>query len=116
LCYVTPAEHLCLPDKNDVRDGVIVTRIAAHAADLARGIDRDIDRTFSQAREDLNWDEMFRLCIDPVKAKQYRAKRLPSEDTSACSMCGKLCAIEMVKTYLNEQEKPYKKIYKNKSK
>lgn len=103
LCYVTPAEHLCLPDKNDVRDGVIATRIAAHASDVARGIDREVDATFSIAREDLDWKKMFALCIDPKRAKEYRAKRLPSEDTSACSMCGNLCAIELVKKYLKEK-------------
>ena len=104
LCYVTPAEHLALPDKNDVRDGVIATRIAAHAADLARGIDRDIDFNFSKAREDLQWNRMFELCIDPKKAKEYRDKRKPVEDTNACSMCGKLCAIEIVKKYLKESK------------
>ncbi len=103
LCYVTPAEHLCLPDKQDVRDGVIATRIAAHAADLARGIDRDVDTVFSKAREDLDWEKMFQLCIDPVKAKEYRAKRSPSEDRKTCSMCGNLCAIEMVKKYLKNK-------------
>jgi phosphomethylpyrimidine synthase len=102
LCYLTPAEHLSLPDINDVREGVIATRIAAHAADLARGIDRDIDNDFSQAREDLNWEKMFTLCIDSQKAKDYRQKRLPLEDTNACSMCGKLCAIEIVKKYLKK--------------
>jgi phosphomethylpyrimidine synthase len=102
LCYVTPAEHLALPDKNDVRDGVIATRIAAHAADLARGLDRDIDKTFSKAREELDWDKMFEMCIDPKKAKEYRQKRSPLEDTNACTMCGNLCAIEMVKKYLKE--------------
>ncbi len=110
LCYVTPAEHLCLPDKNDVRDGVVATRIAAHAADLARGIDRDIDRTFSTAREALDWEKMFELCIDPTKAKEYRAKRSPSEDTKTCSMCGNLCALEMVNKYLNKNKRrPHKK-------
>ena len=103
LCYLTPAEHLCLPDTQDVRDGVVATRIAAHAADLARGVDRAVDASFSAAREDLDWEKMFRLCIDPVKAKQYRAKRRPSEDTSACSMCGNLCALEMVKKYLKNK-------------
>lgn len=103
LCYVTPAEHLCLPDKQDVRDGVIATRIAAHAADLARGIDRHVDTVFSKAREDLDWEKMFQLCIDPVKAKEYRAKRSPSEDRKTCSMCGNLCAIEMVKKYLKNK-------------
>ena len=102
LCYLTPAEHLSLPDKNDVREGVIATRIAAHAADLARGIDRDVDYDFSKAREELNWDEMFNLCIDPKKAKEYRQKRPALEDKSACSMCGKLCAIELVKKFLKE--------------
>jgi phosphomethylpyrimidine synthase len=102
LCYVTPAEHLSLPDKNDVREGVIATRIAAHAADLARGIDRDVDLKFSKARENLDWKKMFDLCIDPKKAKEYREKRLPMEHTKACSMCGELCAIEIVKKYLNK--------------
>ena len=102
LCYLTPAEHLSLPDKDDVREGVIATRIAAHAANLARGIDRDIDFNFSKAREELNWEKMFDLCIDPKKAKEYREKRLPLEDTNACSMCGKLCAIEMVKKHLKK--------------
>ncbi|UCD14379.1 MAG: phosphomethylpyrimidine synthase ThiC [Thermoplasmatales archaeon] len=103
LCYLTPAEHLALPDKDDVREGVVAARIAAHAADLARGIDRDMDFNFSKAREDLNWEEMFDLCIDSKKAREYREKRLPLEDTSACSMCGKLCAIEMVKKYLRKR-------------
>jgi phosphomethylpyrimidine synthase len=103
LCYVTPAEHLCLPDKQDVRDGVIATRIAAHAADLARGLDRDVDASFSVAREDLDWEKMFKLCIDPTRAKEYRAKRSPSEDTKACSMCGNLCALELVKKYLKNK-------------
>ncbi len=102
LCYLTPAEHLCLPDKNDVRDGVIATRIAAHAADLARGIDKDVDSTFSKARESLNWNKMFEVCIDPEKAKEYRKKRLPFEETKACSMCGKLCAIEIVRKYIKQ--------------
>ena len=105
LCYVTPAEHLSLPDKNDVREGVIATRIAAHAADLARGIDRDIDFYFSKARENLDWKKMFELCIDPEKAKEHREKRLPVEYVEACSMCGNLCAIEIVKKYLTEKDK-----------
>ena len=105
LCYLTPAEHLSLPDKEDVREGVIATRIAAHAADLARGIDRDIDFDFSKAREKLEWNKMFDLCIDPKRAKEYRDKRLPMEDENACSMCGNLCAIELVKKYLTNSNK-----------
>jgi phosphomethylpyrimidine synthase len=103
LCYLTPAEHLSLPDIDDVRQGVITTRIAAHAADIARGKDRDIDKIFSTARENLNWDEMFQLCIDSKKAKSYREKRLPKKDSHVCSMCGNLCAIDLVKKYLNKK-------------
>ena len=102
LCYVTPAEHLSLPDVDDVREGVIASRIAAHAADLARGIDRDVDTEFSRARHELNWKKMFDSCIDPEKAREYRKRRKPTEDPRACSMCGKLCAIEMVEKYLTE--------------
>jgi phosphomethylpyrimidine synthase len=105
LCYITPAEHLCLPDLDDVREGVIATRIAAHAADLARGIDTEVDFEFSKARESLDWQKMFDICIDPKKAKEHREKRLPCEDTRACSMCGKLCAIEIVKKYLKNKKK-----------
>ena len=96
---------LALPDKSDVRDGVIATRIAAHAADLARGIDKDVDFEFSRARENLDWDKMFDLCIDPEKAKEYREKRLPVEKVEACSMCGNLCAIEVVKKHLKNNSK-----------
>jgi len=102
LCYVTPAEHLSLPDKNDVHDGVIATRIAAHVADLARGIDRNIDMNFSIAREKLDWNKMFKLCIDPEKAKKYRKKRYPKEDEKVCSMCGNLCAIKIVNEYIDK--------------
>ncbi|MCD6468124.1 MAG: phosphomethylpyrimidine synthase [Thermoplasmata archaeon] len=100
LCYVTPAEHLSLPGVDDVRQGVVAARIAAHAADLARGIDRNVDKEFSQARENLDWNKMFKLCIDPVKAKEYRKNRPPHEDPSTCTMCGKLCAIKIVNEYL----------------
>ncbi|MEF8848405.1 MAG: phosphomethylpyrimidine synthase ThiC [Candidatus Thermoplasmatota archaeon] len=105
LCYLTPAEHLSLPGKKDVREGIVATKIAAHAADIARGKQRKIDYEFSKARENLNWDKMFKLCLDPKKAKQYRDKRKPLEDISACSMCGKLCAIEIVEKYLEETNK-----------
>ena len=102
LCYVTPAEHLGLPNKEDVHQGVIASVIAAHAADLARGIDRDIDQDFSLARENLDWDKMLKICLDPKKAKEYRKNRQPVEETRTCTMCGKLCAIDIVKKYLKK--------------
>lgn len=104
LCYLTPAEHLALPDVDDVREGVIAARIAAHAADLARGIDRNVDYEFSAARLQLDWKKMFDLAIDNKKPKQYRKQRKPFEDTHACSMCGNLCAIEIVEKYLKQHE------------
>ena len=104
LCYLTPAEHLALPDVKDVRDGVIATRIAAHAADLARGIDQNVDYEFSKARETLDWEKMFSLAIDKDKPKRYRKQRSPLEDTHSCSMCGNLCAIEIVEKYLKKYE------------
>ena len=104
LCYVTPAEHLSLPNISDVREGVIACRIAAHAADLARGIDREIDHKFSNARENLDWKTMFNLAIDTKKPKEYRKQREPLEDTRSCTMCGNLCAIEIVEKYLKESK------------
>ncbi|MBU4256165.1 MAG: phosphomethylpyrimidine synthase ThiC, partial [Candidatus Thermoplasmatota archaeon] len=99
LCYVTPTEHLSLPTIDDVRDGVIASKIAAHAADIARGKDLDMDLSMANARRNLNWDEQFKHCLDPEKARMIREKRKPSsEDT--CSMCSELCAIKMVKKYL----------------
>ena len=75
LCYVTPAEHLRLPDVDDVKEGIIASKIAAHAADIAKGIKgaADWDRQMSTARKNLDWEEMFRLSIDPEKARRYRA-------------------------------------------
>ena len=97
LCYVTPSEHLKLPDINEVREGVIASRIAAHAADIAKGIPgaKEWDLQMSQARKKLDWEKQFELCIDPVKAKALRNQGLPQED-AVCSMCGEFCAIKMV--------------------
>ncbi len=95
LCYVTPAEHLRLPNAQDVREGVIASRIAAHAADIANGIPgaRDWDDAMSRARKSMDWNKMFELCIDPVKAKASRAQAMP-EDEGVCSMCGEFCALK----------------------
>lgn len=100
LCYVTPAEHLCLPSVADVREGVVVTKIAAHAADIARGnrIAIDRDRRMAVARKNLDWNAQMELAIDPKKARQYREQNPPSED-DVCTMCGKYCAIRQVKEY-----------------
>lgn len=100
LCYVTPTEHLCLPSVQDVREGVIVTRIAAHAGDIARGhklaIERD--RNMSVARKNLDWSAQMKFAIDPEKARRLREENPPAED-DVCTMCGKFCAIKQVKEY-----------------
>ncbi len=95
LCYVTPAEHLGLPDVEDVKEGVIASRIAAPAADITKGIDVDIDDDLSKARKELNWEKMFEKVVDPKKAKKMR-KEKNSADEDVCSMCGDVCAIKMV--------------------
>ncbi|MBW1742538.1 MAG: phosphomethylpyrimidine synthase ThiC [Deltaproteobacteria bacterium] len=102
LCYVTPSEHLKLPSVDDVREGVIAARIAAHAADIARGLKRaiDTDKEMSKARKNLDWDRQISLCIDPVKAKAYRSSSQPSS-TDVCTMCGDFCAIKIVKEYFD---------------
>lgn len=94
LCYVTPAEHLRLPDLSDVREGIIAAKIAAHAGDIAKGLPgaREQDDAMSSARHKLDWEEMFRLSIDPGKARRYYESTPPAE-RHTCSMCGKMCAV-----------------------
>jgi phosphomethylpyrimidine synthase len=101
LCYVTPAEHLCLPTVGDVRQGVIAARIAAHVADLAKGSKaaHEWDATMGKARKSLDWDAQAELAIDPELVMEIRSKN-PSADTEACTMCGKFCAMKGVKEYL----------------
>ena len=98
LCYVTPSEHLRLPDVEDVKEGVIAARIAGHAADIARGnpMAFNKDHEMSRARRDLDWDKQFELVIDPEKSKRYRKERKPG-DEEFCSMCGDFCAIKRVR-------------------
>jgi phosphomethylpyrimidine synthase len=100
LCYVTPAEHLKLPTPQDVREGVIATRIAGHAADVARGHAkaREWDDEIARARKALDWDKQIQLAIDPPKARQYREESKPQTD-EVCTMCGKFCAIKMVREF-----------------
>jgi len=105
LCYVTPAEHLCLPGVEDVREGVIVTKIAAHAADIARGHKMAIekDRQMSLARRNLDWETQMKLAIDPEKARRYREQNPPAEK-DVCTMCGKYCAIKQVREYFGNSD------------
>ncbi|MDA8065878.1 MAG: phosphomethylpyrimidine synthase ThiC [Thermaerobacter sp.] len=103
LCYVTPAEHLGLPSLEDVRDGVVAARIAAHAADLAKGLPgaREWDLAMARARKALDWEGQIRLAIDGEKARRYRRERTPDDETG-CSMCGPYCAMEVVDRYLGK--------------
>lgn len=96
LCYVTPAEHLALPNVDDVHQGIIASKIAAHAADIAKGIPgaRNQDDRMADARKALDWDAQWLEALDPEVAKEIRKSRMPEEDHSdTCSMCGKFCAV-----------------------
>jgi phosphomethylpyrimidine synthase len=100
LCYVTPSEHLAIPDADDVREGVMASRLAAHAADIVKGIKgaREKDRQMSLARKRLDWEEQARLSLDPDKFDRIHRQR--ASTSSACSMCGKYCAMDLVGKYL----------------
>ena len=102
LCYVTPAEHLRLPDEADVKEGIIAARIAAHAADIAKGIQgaKEWDHKMSDARKRLDWETMFQLAIDPEKARRYRAASKPEKEDT-CSMCGNFCAMKNMNRILD---------------
>lgn len=105
LCYVTPAEHMGLPDKTQVYEGVIASRIAAHAADVAMGMDKAVnwDRDMSIARRNLDWEKQIELSIDPVTTRKMWKER--SDDfSSECSMCGKYCAMKIVSNFLNDRK------------
>jgi len=102
LCYVTPSEHLSLPSVDDVRQGVIATKIAAHAADIARGnkLALGVDKEMGMARKNLDWEKQMNLALDQTKAREYRKTRPPAEE-DVCTMCGKFCAIKQVKEYFH---------------
>lgn len=97
LCYVTPAEHLCLPNAQDVLDGLMATKIAAHAADIAKKVPhaRDMDDKMGQARRKLDWDAMWERALDPVTGKK-RYEESPAATEGTCTMCGKMCAVRTV--------------------
>lgn len=101
LCYLTPAEHLSLPDIDDVREGLIASKIAAHVGNISRGLHRDKDTKMAEARKALDWKTMFDICLDPEKAKRYRARGETKEE-DGCSMCGDVCAIKIVDRYMNK--------------
>ena len=105
LCYVTPAEHLRLPDIDDMKEGIIASKIAAHAADIAKGIKgaREWDNQMSEARQKLDWEGMFHLAIDSEKARKYRESSIP-EDKDTCTMCGKMCAMKNTNKVLKGEE------------
>ena len=102
LCYVTPAEHLALPNLDDVKEGIIASKIAAHAADLAKGVPGAIeaDHRMAQARRKLDWEAQFEVAIDSEKARRYRENAKPENDDT-CSMCGKFCAVRSMNKALN---------------
>lgn len=105
LCYVTPAEHLRLPDLNDVKEGVIASRIAAHAADIAKGIPgaREADNAMASARYNTDWDTMFDLALDREKAASY-FESTPPQNRHTCSMCGKMCAVRTTRQILEGKQ------------
>jgi phosphomethylpyrimidine synthase len=100
LCYVTPSEHLAIPDVEDVREGVIASKIAAHAADIVKGVKgaAERDRQMAVARKKLDWDEQARLSLDPERFSRVHRER--ASTGTACSMCGQYCAMELVEKYL----------------
>lgn len=107
LCYVTPAEHLALPNVEDVHQGIIASKIAAHAADIAKGIPgaRKRDDAMALARKSLDWDAQWQAALDPDRAKAIRDSRLPEEDHGeTCSMCGKFCAVRSINKALAGEE------------
>ena len=105
LCYVTPAEHLRLPDENDVREGIVASKIAAHAADIALGLPgaRDRDNAMADARHKLDWPAQFALALDPEKAERFY-NQVPPTERHTCSMCGKMCAVRTTNMILEGKE------------
>ncbi len=105
LCYVTPAEHLRLPTLDDVKEGIIASKIAAHAADIAKGLPgaADWDFEMGEARRALDWEKQFELAIDPEKARRYRAESKPEKEDT-CTMCGKMCAVRNINKILRGED------------
>ncbi|MEW8996147.1 phosphomethylpyrimidine synthase ThiC [Clostridium sp.] len=105
LCYVTPAEHLRLPNLDDMKEGIVAAKIAAHAADIAKGIKgaRQWDNEMSKARQELNWEKMFALALDEEKPRRYRKESTPHHEDS-CTMCGKMCSMRNMNKILSGKD------------
>ena len=105
LCYVTPAEHLRLPNLEDMKEGIIAAKIAAHAGDIAKNVPgaREWDDAMSKARAALDWEKQFELALDPEKARRYRAESTP-EHQDSCTMCGKMCSMRTVKKVIQNED------------
>jgi phosphomethylpyrimidine synthase len=100
ICYVTPAEHLALPTPEEVYEGVISSRIAAHVGDMIKLKKRDADLEMGHARRDLDWERQFELAMNPERARKIRAERMPA-DADACTMCGDYCALKIVNRHFS---------------
>jgi phosphomethylpyrimidine synthase len=100
ICYVTPAEHLALPTPEEVYEGVISARIAAHVGDMVKLKKRDADLEMGHARRDLDWERQFAVAINPERARAIRQERMPA-DADACTMCGDYCALKIVGRHFN---------------
>ena len=121
LCYVTPKEHLGLPNAEDVREGIIAYKIAAHAADIARGRKgaRDIDDEMSDARYAFDWEKQFALALDSERAREYHDETLPQDvfkEAEFCSMCGpKFCSYKITQNIMENSEELDRIIAENKA-
>jgi phosphomethylpyrimidine synthase len=104
LCYVTPSEHIRLPNIEDVKEGVIASKIAAHAADIAKGVNgaMDIDIEMAKRRKALDWNGQIELSFNPERVKQWRSE-VPPTESEVCSMCGEFCAIKTVEEALRKK-------------
>jgi phosphomethylpyrimidine synthase len=100
ICYVTPSEHLALPTAEEVFEGVISSRIAAHVGDMIKLKKRDADLEMGHARRDLDWERQFAIAMNPARARQIRRERMPA-DSDACTMCGDYCALKIVNKHFN---------------
>ena len=105
LCYVTPAEHLRLPDLDDMKEGIIASRIAAHAADISKKVPKaiDWDNRMAKYRTDIDWEGMFTEAIDEEKARRYRKESTP-ENEDTCTMCGKMCSMRTMKKMMSGED------------